>query len=113
MAGDGAGGPGRGEYGDVGESVRLVPRQQAWDRVEPVWEVAGCGPPPPTADSCWGHGRGSEESVPRWAVGPDQRRAGAEEQIKILWIHLDASSHPSPKPSVPCLPEGISRQQDD
>lgn len=59
-----------------------------------------------------GDGQGSQESVPGWAVGPDQRRVGAEEQLKILLIRLDASFHPSLKPSAPCLPEGISRQDD-
>lgn len=60
-----------------------------------------------------GDGQGSQESVPRWVVGPDQRQVGAEEQLKILLIRLDTSFHPSLKPSVPCLPEDISRQQDD
>lgn len=36
-----------------------------------------------------GDGQGSQESVPRWVVGPDQRQVGAEEQLKILLIRLE------------------------
>lgn len=55
-----------------------------------------------------GGGQGSQGISPWMGGGTRSETGGSGGQLKILLIRLDASFHPSLKPSAPCLP-GSSR----